>query len=103
MVTVRNLLVISGCTFGLGHTTTFSLGLSTCTYSSKLSVILLVLNCRAESLGVAVTSTGGNESLGPPVGGIILAHEEPIHIMQSSMLKNRSVAAIVFLFMYICQ
>src|SRR3954447_23161772 len=103
MVTSRSLLVISGCILGLGQITTFSVGLSTCTYSSKLRVTLLVLNCRAEPLGVAVSSTGGSQSLGPPVGGMMLAHEVPIHTMQSIMQQSRSVAVIAFLIMYMSQ
>jgi hypothetical protein len=47
-----------------------------------------------ESLGTALTSTGGNESLGPPVGGIIFAQPVPvirlIKMMQAIMRKYKA-------------
>jgi len=41
----------------------------------NVSVTLLVLKLSVESAGTALTKTGGNESLGPPVGGMMLAQE----------------------------
>src|SRR5579875_2677460 len=89
MVTVRNLLSITGGFSGVGQTIMLSCGLSMVTYSSKLSVILLLLKCVEESEGVAFTKTGGKESLGPPVGGMILAQEnKPLAIATANNKKR---------------
>ncbi len=61
---------------GVGATIRFSATLSNCTYSSKVREMLLSLNPLLESGGSAFTSMGGSESVGPPVGGIILAQPE---------------------------
>ena len=44
--------------------------------SSKVKVIVFESNPFVESGGVTFKSKGGSESLGPPVGGMILAQPE---------------------------
>jgi len=45
------------------------------TNSSKVRRILLIYTFVAESFGLAITNRGGKLSLGPPLGGTILAQE----------------------------
>jgi hypothetical protein len=79
IVTVLNLPSIAGILSGLGETIRSSFRLlSNCTYSLNVSTILFPLKFIVESFGTALTKTGGKESLGPPVGGIILAQPELI-------------------------
>jgi hypothetical protein len=58
---------------GKGFTNKFCCISLASTYSSNVSVIFFELKLIEESLGNAITKLGGNESRGPPLGGIILA------------------------------
>ena len=85
---VRNLNSTTGDVFKVGETIRFSWIFCTSTNSLKLKVILFSLKFREESLGVTCNNTGGNESLGPPVGGIIFAQPE----LRNSNLNNNKMA-----------
>ena len=59
------------------------------TYSSNVKVILFPVKLSAESFGFALSKRGGKESLGPPCGGMILAHpESPIKPIKE-IIKTR--------------
>jgi hypothetical protein len=58
----------------------------------KVRVILLPVKLILESVGVASMRIGGRVSLGPPVGGIILAQpEEPIIkiVLKKTRIRER--------------
>ncbi|GIM54310.1 hypothetical protein CAPN005_09570 [Capnocytophaga cynodegmi] len=56
------------------------------TNSSKISRILLRLNCVTPDFGSAKSKTGGFSSLGPPVGEPLLAHCQNTDI---KIIKNK--------------
>ena len=51
--------------------------------------MVLVLTPLLESGGVTLTSTGGSESLGPPVGGMMFAQPERTTIFEMKRMKRR--------------
>src|SRR6185503_16581694 len=57
--------------------------------SSKVKVIVLVLTPLLESGGVTFTSTGGSESLGPPVGGMMFAQPERTTIFEMKRIRRK--------------
>ena len=59
--------------FCVGEISTFSFAFSRVTYSLKVSVMRLDKVFVAESRGIAWIKIGGRVSLGPPVGGMMLA------------------------------
>ena len=67
--------LISGVSICGGDITTFSVGLSTCMYSSKLMLILRVLMPVLWSSGEQLVILGGVSSYHPPSGCPILAHD----------------------------
>ena len=73
---VRNCALTIGGLIGNGENNTLSNGSCSSMYSLNDRVILLPLNWVVESFGTADIKTGGRESLGPPVGGIILAQPD---------------------------
>ena len=62
-------------------------------------MILLPVKFFVESEGVALISCGGSESLGPPDGGIILAHPEVLKIAMITVSATRKNAMINFALM----
>ncbi len=87
IVTVLNLFSINGVFSGFGEAINSSVSFwSNSTYSLNVSTIFCALKLIVESFGAALTSTGGNESLGPPVGGIMLAQPGPV-IMLIKMMQ----------------
>lgn len=62
-----------GMFFCVGEMSTFSFAFSRVTYSLKVSVMRLDRVFVAESRGMAWIKIGGSVSLGPPVGGMMLA------------------------------
>lgn len=51
-------------------------------------VICFPLKCKVESEGVNFKGTGGIESLGPPLGGIIFAQPELIITLKAARTNN---------------
>src|SRR5450631_1177794 len=73
MVRVFRWDVTVGGILGTGLTVMLALTSFMSRYSSKFKMIFFDVKCSEFNGGLAVKSTGGTESLGPPVGGIILA------------------------------
>jgi hypothetical protein len=67
------------------------------TYSSKTSSIVLLLKFVVPFGGEAFKSLGGSESLGPPEGGTIFAHDEPVTESRNAKDKMRIVPATNFI------
>jgi hypothetical protein len=91
MFTDRSLDSVCGCFTGYGEMRIFSLGFFNSMNSLKLIVIFSVVTFNAESLGEALTNTGGKLSLGPPPGGTILA-QPAIFIIMVGMQRIRMIA-----------
>ena len=83
-----------GMFFCVGEMSTFSFAFSRVTYSLKVSVMRLDRVFVAESRGIAWIKIGGSVSLGPPVGGMMLAQptppitSEPIIMLPISDIQN---------------
>lgn len=85
-----------------GEISTFLVGLSSVTYSSKVICIVLPVKLTELLLGEVESTTGGVSSLGPPVGDTTLAQRSSkndninnticltIFLMLQSYIKNHS-------------
>jgi hypothetical protein len=74
----------------VGEMIRFSFTLKSVTYSSKFKVIFLGEILVEESFGKANTNLGGKLSLGPPPGGMMLAHELAQKIIINELHKTSS-------------
>jgi len=50
-----------------------------------------------ESFGLASINTGGKESIGPPVGGMILAQEYPMKLIMPMQRDKETIPKILFI------
>lgn len=101
-VTTRSLASTWGVFGIVGDTMRFSLMFCRVTYSSKFMVINLGAVFTAESLGTANSNRGGKLSLGPPLGGIILAQELIIELMDPEINKLNNIFFSAFIVLLDC-
>ena len=84
---------------GVGENIKFSAIFCTSINSSKIRVTLSPLKLSAESPGSAFNKRGGNESLGPPSGGIIFAQPVPAVMLTTAINTIIMDVIIPFVFM----